>query len=85
MPYITIETYPDMTNNNGEENHNYDNEMKVFTIPYDWLSELYRENDFGPYDLDWFLTHEYDWDDTYFIYEQAYIDKVIIDERIVRR
>ena len=67
------------------ENENYDNELLLFTVPYTWLSEEFKQDNFGTFDLDFFLCQEYTWDDTVFLYERAKTDGVIVDERIVER
>ena len=79
MPYITLDTYPSM------DREDYDEVVRLFTIPYAYLSEVYRESDFGSFDLDYFLCNEYTWDDTLRIYEEAYMDKVIVHEEEVKR
>lgn len=84
-PTITLETYPPMFTVDGCENPFYDEELTEFTVPYRWLSELYQEEPSGDFDLDFFLTNEYTWDDTYSIYERAKADEVIVKERIVSR
>ena len=84
MPYITLDTYPPMMLN-GAENPFYDEEILTFTVPYSWLSEEFKADNFGTFDLDYFLTSEYTWDDTFFLYERATTDKVIINEKIVNR
>ena len=83
-PAITLETYPPMQIE-GCDNPFYDEELIEFTVPYSWLSELYKEEPLGEFDLDYFLTNEYTWDDTLYIYDRAHVDEVIISERIVER
>lgn len=79
MPYITLETYPPM------DRENYDNELLLFTVPYSWLSEKYDKDPLGTFDLDYFLTDEYGWDDTLTLYDHAYYDGVIVHEQIISR
>lgn len=79
MPYITLETYPPM------DREDYDYTMRVFTVPYSWLSGEFKVDNFGVFDLDFFLTNEYTWDDTQFLYERATTDKVIVHEQIIER
>lgn len=85
MPYITLDTYSDLFLENHEENPNYDKEIRLFTVPYAWLSEEYKADNLGQFDLDYFLINEYTWDESWWLYERATADKVIIDERIIRR
>ena len=87
MPYITLETYPPvmLDYENHVENPDYDEQILIFTVPYHWLSDWYKEEEAGEFDLDYFLINEYTWDDTLAIYEQAYTDGVIVEEHIGRR
>lgn len=83
-PAITLETYPPMMLN-GTENPFYDEELLEFTVPYSWLSVEFQQDNFGTFDLDFWLMNEYTWDDTLFLYERATTDNVIISEKIVER
>lgn len=79
MPYITLDTYAPM------DREDYDDVLLLFTIPYEWLAEEFANDNFGTFDLDWFLLNGYTWDDTLFLYERATTDKVIVHEQIVER
>ena len=84
-PLITLETYAPMYTVDGYENSFYDEELTEFTVPYAWLLNEFNADNFGCEDLTGFLLNTYDWDDTYFLYERARADKVIVRERIVKR
>lgn len=79
MPYITLDTYAPM------DREDYDDVLRIFTVPYSWLSDEFKADNFGTFDLDGFLTQEYTWDDTFFLYERATTDKVIVYEQIIER
>ena len=79
MPHITLETYPPTSR------ADYDEVLLAFTIPYRWLSEVYNDDPMGAFDLDYFLTEEYTWDDTLQLLEMAQDDGVIIKKTIVKR
>lgn len=85
MPYITLETYPPMRNEDGSENRGYDYEMRIFTVPFQWLYEEFNRDNFGTASLEDLLLNEYTWDDTFFLYERATTDEVIVHEQIVNR
>lgn len=87
MPYITLETYPPLMLDyeNEIENPNYDEELLVFTVPYPWLYEEFKRDNFGVKDFEDFLIYQYTWDDTQFLYARATTDKVIVHEEIIRR
>lgn len=84
MPYITLDTYPRMFIDYDKkiENPNYDHEVRLFTVPYRWLSEEMTDITL---DLDYWLLNEYDWDQTLALYGAAKHDGVIVDERVIRR
>ena len=87
-PYITLDTYSDLRFEDGSENTNYDLELREFTVPFRWVAEEFRFDNFGAEaecDLEYFLLEQYTWDDTFWLYERAAADGVIISERIVRR
>lgn len=80
MPYITIETYPDLMLGNIE-NPNYDITLRLFTVPYFYLVNWCIAN---ALEVEEFLG-EYTWDDTLELYYDAYSDHKLLDERIIGR
>ena len=81
---ITFETYPDMLSDyeTGTENENYDDELRVFTVPKEWAVGWIRDT--WNMDLDKFL-EVYTWDDTYQMYLYAMYGQVILEEHTVLR
>ena len=80
MP-VTYFTYSDMFTDyeNGIENENYDYEMRVIKVPRDWASEWVRAR-FGM-SLDEY-ENEYDYNDSFQMYEDAMYAGVLISEKI---
>lgn len=81
---ITLFTYPDMSDENGEENTNYDNEIRKFSIPGMWLKSKVKELTNGKYDLEEFM-NVYTWDDSLCIYEEAFQSGVLVSDKILPR
>lgn len=81
MPVVYY-TYPDMFTDyeNGIENENYDHEMRVIEVPMDWASMWVRTR-YGM-SLDEY-ENEYDYNDSFQMYEDAMRDGVLISEKIV--
>ena len=80
----TYETYPPMFSDyeNDIENENYDNEMRMFTVPAYWGIKWMREEaEMTKAEFD----TEYTWDDTFSMYEDACREGVIINEWIELR
>ena len=82
---ITFDTYPDMFTDyeNMIENENYDNELRLFTVPRDWATEWIRKHCDG-ITLEEF-EYVYDWDWSYQMYEDALTEGVIIEEHMEER
>lgn len=80
---FTIETYPPMMSDyeNQIENPDYDDTIRVFSVPKPWVMKWLNQND---YTLDEFMS-TYTWDDTFRMYEDATAEKVIISEEIKDR
>lgn len=81
--FITFDTYPPMFVGD-KENINYDSEYRLFTVPTMWFLEEFKVDNFGCSDIETFL-REYTWDDTFFLYERALSDDVIIYDEIAER
>ncbi len=79
--YITIETYPDMMIN-GEENLNYDNEIRVFSVPYPWFKDYVAQELEQTID-EFYDTYTYDW--SIQMYDTAVAEDMIIKESIEPR
>lgn len=79
---MTFETYPDMFTDyeNNIENENYDYEMRVFSVPDEWLVRWFDLN--GIKSLNAFES-EYTWDDTWQMYCDAGIDGVLSNVHIL--
>lgn len=79
---ISFETYPPCFNEDGSENENYDNEVKVFVVPHEWAERWLRKN----YDcsIAEFL-ETYDWDGTVQMNYDAAVDGAILLEWIELR
>jgi hypothetical protein len=86
-PLITLETYPNMINEDGSDNIYYDEELTEFTVPFSWLVKTFYAFEFNneTQTIEEFLTETYHWDDTLFLYERAKIGGVVVSERIVPR
>lgn len=84
MKTVTYDTYPDMFLDRDctIENENYDNELRVFTVPEAWATEWIRhECKMTPAEFDdW-----YTWDVTYQMYADAIDEKVLISTEIIDR
>lgn len=80
METIVLSTYPPMTLDDGSENENYDNEIREFEVTKEWLTRWLD----GTPSLDEFLD-TYSWDESYFLYQDAVADHVIISDGIVGR
>lgn len=80
---IGIETYPDMflDYETGEENPEYDDTLRKFIVPEQWLREWLDQNGLT---MEW-LENASTWDDTFDIFLKAGDDDVIIDEYICDR
>ena len=79
METIVLSTYPPMTLDDGSENENYDNEIRVFEVSKEWVA---RWLDGTP--LEEFLD-TYTWDDSYFLYQEAVADHAVISDVILGR
>lgn len=79
METIVLSTYPPLTLDDGSENENYDNEIREFEVPKEWLI---RWLDGTP--LDEFLG-TYIWDESYFLYQDAIADHAVISDVILGR
>lgn len=82
---LEFDTYPNMTNDDGSENLDYDNTLKLFTVPAIWAMVWIKkwtaqEGMTVDQFKDW-----YDWDDTLRMYEDAHRADMIISERIAER
>ena len=82
--HLVVWTYPNMYTDrkNGIENEDYDDEVKVFSVPLawaeKWLREIFKDT------VDDFMD-EYTWDDSLYMYEAARTDGVIAMEYDVGR
>lgn len=75
---ITLETYPSYYLEDGKTpNPNYDNEMLLFVVPKWWLAAKAGN-------VDEFLD-TYTWDETIWLYDEAYQEGVILHEESDRR
>lgn len=78
MQTVTFETYAPMFIDYEDyiENENYDNEIRVFSVPkalaVDWIFIHYR---MGYEDF----LNEYTWDDTFNMFGDAIKDKVLVN------
>ena len=81
MDMLAYDTYPDMMKDyeNGIENENYDNEVRIFTVERDWGEKWIFDN--FKQDVEDFNT-EYTWDDTFAMYEASIKDGTLIDAYI---
>ena len=81
---LEIETYPDMFTDydNGIENENYDNEIRVLSVPMWWA--LGYISKYLHMTLDEFK-NEYDWDMSWQMYEMAVSENEIVSDTIVGR
>lgn len=79
METIVLYTYPPMTLDDGSENENYDNEIREFEVPKEWLIRWLDGTT-----LDDFLD-TYVWDESYFLYRDAVADHAVISDIILGR
>ena len=80
MKTLIIETYPDMTLADGEENPDYDDTIREIEVPMVW-AVCWIRNEF---DCSFKVFMEnYTWDDTWLMYCAAYKANVLIAEDIV--
>lgn len=90
MATISFDTYPDMMKDyeRGIENDNYDNELRIFTVPEawaaGWIKQFFYEVELDDLGYDYFET-VYSWDDTYQMYSDAHAAGVLIEEHIEPR
>ena len=85
---ITFETYPDLYSDyeNQIENEDYDNTMRVFTVPYDWYLRWLNDGSImHGYPEDEVFQREYTWDDTSTMYDHAVYDDVVLEDEIEYR
>lgn len=78
-----VETYPEVfiDYKNKIENPNYDDTLKVFTVPEAWLIRTLEEEEFT---IDWFINQS-DWDDSLWVYNKAYEEGVLLEEHVEYR
>jgi DNA-directed RNA polymerase subunit RPC12/RpoP len=76
-----FETYPNMFINydKGIENPDYDNQTRFIKVPMKWAVEWIRSKCDMTYDK---FMEEYTWDETFFMYESALSEGVLISESI---
>ena len=79
---LTIETYPDYWDEDGNDNYNYDDTLKVFSVPMQWAVDWIQKECEMTFDQ---FMEEYDWDDTLAMFESAYDNNVLIKEWIEPR
>ena len=91
---VTFETYIPY-GYNGKDNYDdlNDDALLYFTVPYNWyleyLNKYYDIADLNEFhtpeegeDLDTAFREEYTWEDTFFMYDTAGSDRVLINEEI---
>ena len=82
METITFDTYSCMLTDEYNENENYDEEIRLFTVQKDWATNWIAKNCEMTFEE---FMNEYTWDDTDAMYTRALCDGVIIEERIEER
>ena len=79
---MLLDTYPDLMNREtGEENEEYDDTLRLFTVPTKWLASYLRKERMSMREF----MSTYTWDDTYFLYKAALYDGVVLSDKIAPR
>lgn len=78
METIVFVTYPPMTLDDGSVNENYDDELREFEVPKEWVTRWLN----GDTTLEE-LMNTYTWDESYFLYQDAVADHVVISDVIL--
>lgn len=78
METITFGTYPPLTLDDGSVNENYDDELREFEVPKEWVTRWLD----GAITLEEFLD-TYTWDESYFLYQDAIADHAVISDNVV--
>lgn len=84
MGNIQYDTYPELTNEDGFENTNYDYELKIFTVPESWAVDWIFKECGDHIDIDNFNSL-YTWDDTLQMYCSALEEGVLVEEHVEKR
>ena len=66
----------------GIENENYDNEIRVFSVPMQWALNYISKHLHMTLDE---FKNEYTWDDTWQMYEMALDEEEIVSNTIIGR
>ena len=80
-PYITFDTFTNTFFDDGTENPNWDDELRLFTIPYGYFIQWLIDNET---DFDEFV-YEYTWDDTCELFYCADADDKVVKEEVIER
>lgn len=81
METIIFDTYPPLViDDEGNENENYDYELRVFEVPKEWAVKWVEQEDTWEN-----FMQEYTWDETYWMYLDADAAGVIISDTIEPR
>lgn len=78
METITFGTYPPLTLDDGGVNENYDDELREFEVPKEWVTRWLD----GAITLEEFLD-TYTWDESYFLYQDAVADHAVISDNVI--
>lgn len=79
---MILDTFPDLMNPaTGKENLDYDDVMRTFSVPRQWLSSYLQKDRVT---MKKFMS-TYTWDETYFLYIEARNAGVLLSDTIAPR